>query len=566
MDAHRWCNVCAARWDYDAGETAMEGWPQDAIIEVSARCNLRCVMCPISYDPRYQPGSGRPALFTPQLFERLRPLFPTLLRADLFGLGEPVLNPHLTDFIGELHAAGVEVRFTTNATLIDDERAEAFARAGADRISVSIDGASAGIYEAIRRGGRFEGVLRGLEALCRARRRHGRPRVTVSFVAMAMNVHEIPRLVDLCREIGVEEVNVEPLFDWGGDSPELAEHYQREALSGLAPEELEGILGEARRRAGAAGLYFNSPFLASHGSADYRQRVAELSGQPGWRCSEPWRTILVTVAGEVRPCCLNGESLGSLREQTFEEIWNGPAYRAFRRQHVAGLEMPTGCAACLANGRQRHSEYFAAIEPVSFRPLLGQAPPPPPKGGVTLDWPRDKEVVTDPLVLTGRLGPPLRRRLPWLGRRSRVRLLIDRCPVGFLDDAVVEGDRFAACIPVPYLSEGAHLLSLRADDDTDPGWGRRTIHFWRLPEGWRRLAATGTAAAFLNLSRRSDRSEIRIDGQPWPAARWLCGRGRRGWVGGALVDLDGLAAGLHRLEVLPEGAPRASYRLERLAV
>lgn len=190
MDAHRRCNVCAARRDYDAGETAPEGWPQEAIIEVSARCNLRCVMCPISYDPRYQPGSGRPALLTPQLFERLRPLFPTLLRADLFGLGEPVLNPHLTDFIGELHAAGVEVRFTTNATLIDDERAEAFARAGADSISVSIDGASAGTYETIRRGGRFEGVLRGLEALCRARRRHGRPRVTVSF---RRHGHERPR-------------------------------------------------------------------------------------------------------------------------------------------------------------------------------------------------------------------------------------------------------------------------------------------------------------------------------------------------------------------------------------
>src|SRR5258706_1913725 len=66
------------------------------------------------FDARYRPASGRPPFFEPDLFERLRPLFPSLLRVSLFGLGEPTLNRHLVEYVRELSAAGVEVAFNTN--------------------------------------------------------------------------------------------------------------------------------------------------------------------------------------------------------------------------------------------------------------------------------------------------------------------------------------------------------------------------------------------------------------------------------------------------------------------
>src|SRR5207244_9329593 len=193
MDRRRWTNVSAARAHYEGRDVISADAPIEAFLEVAARCNLRCQMCAISYDVAARIKDNRPPYSEPDLFARLRPIFPSLVRAYLFGLGEPTLNQHLVDYIAELSSAGVEVWFNTNATLIDQEKADAIARAGASKITVSIDGATAPTYETIRRGAKFEAVVRGIRALAAAKLE-----VNLSFVAMASNIHELPAMVELC--------------------------------------------------------------------------------------------------------------------------------------------------------------------------------------------------------------------------------------------------------------------------------------------------------------------------------------------------------------------------------
>ncbi len=569
MNAQRWFNLERARAAYQQQSPTVAAWPHEAILEISARCNLRCQMCAINYDTRHRNGSGRPATFEPALFERLRPLFPTLLRAHLYGLGEPVLNPHLADYIRALSAAGIETWFTTNATLIDEAKARELAEAGASRISVSIDGATAETYETIRRGARFASMLRGLHALTAMRRTLGRPQVTVNFVAMDCNLHELPALVDLCAEAGVEAINVEPLFDWGDQSAELAVHYQREALGSMAEAAGTDLLATARERAGEAGIHFSSRFLSDSGTLDYRERVRRRRAGDGWLCSEPWSTVFITAAGEVRTCCLNDTVFGNLFEQSFEEIWNGEPYRRFRTEHTLPDGKPRGCGSCRANGRQRHSPMLAALEPVSYRPLLPLAGAEPAPAPWHLEWPLDGQSVTDPLIVVGRRAPG--RRWPWSNGAAGVRLMIDHTPVHDLAEAVVDGDRFVAFVPAPYLTEGAHVLSLQHGDGTGLGWDRRTIQVWRPPldaaaasEG-EPLCATRWTAALRPLGRRVRSARIRVDHRPWEAANWLCGKTRYGWVGAALLDLEALPPGRHRLEIAPEGEPVVVHPLERLA-
>jgi MoaA/NifB/PqqE/SkfB family radical SAM enzyme len=269
MNHTRWTNVAAARNEYEAGgELAGGGGPLEAFFEVAARCNLRCQMCAINVDTRYQPRSGRPPFFEPELFARLRPIFPTLLRAYLFGLGEPTLNKHLVDYIAELSAAGVEVWFNTNGTLIDEAKAEAIARAGASKITVSIDGATAETYETIRRGAKFDAVLRGIRALVAAK-----IEVNLSFVAMSSNIHELPALVDLCAELGASGVHVEPLFAQPASS-ELMEHYGRENL-GAATTDVAALFDEAFHRADGAGVEVVTRFAGERSEFDYVRRVAK---------------------------------------------------------------------------------------------------------------------------------------------------------------------------------------------------------------------------------------------------------------------------------------------------
>ncbi len=594
MDSQRWNNVGHVRTSYAGRNRRVQGAPLEAFIEVSARCNLRCQMCAISFDTRYRGSSGRPAFFQPELFNRLRPIFPTLLRAHLYGLGEPVLNPHLTGFINELSSAGVETWFTTNATLIEEEKAEAFARAGADRISISIDGATRQTYETIRRGAKFNRLLRGLQALSDARR-HGKPRLTVNFVAMKSNLDELPALVDLCAGFGIEEINVEPLFYWGGESPDLDQQYRAEALD---DSRYRVVMERGQLLAEAAGIHFSTRFLTSEGSMDYKQRIVAAPEPETWTCSEPWATVYVTVAGEVRTCCLNDESFGNLFEATFEEIWNGDAFVDFRDQHREQTETPVGCDNCVENGRQRHSPYFEALEPVSYRPLLSLSDPPSQPHGLAIERPGEGEVMTDPLIITGRLPPGFQTmdQPPLASANTSVNgnrplLYIDRTPVSDLSEAVTADGRFLLVLPVPYLSEGAHVLSMGlADPGTpaQPGWSRRTFHFRQGPEGDREATAvTRTAAVILTLKRPAHSAAVWIDGQPWSPVEWYCcpapwcreessrtsllrrafkPLGRRpqlAWRAGVSLALDGLSPGRHAVEIRPRRQGAHTVLLER---
>jgi MoaA/NifB/PqqE/SkfB family radical SAM enzyme len=551
VDAHRWSNLLAVRQSYESGSVITAPGPLEAFFEVAARCNLHCQMCAINFDSRYLPGSKRPPFLTPELFHRLEPIFPTLLRAYLFGLGEPLLNKHLVDYVAALSAAGVEVWFNTNATLIDDEKAEALARAGAGAITVSIDGATPETYERIRVGAQHAAVVRGIRSLVRAAGIYGVPKVDLSFVGMASNLHELPMLVDFASEVGARGVHVEPLYSQ--IQHDLQEHYARENLGILGSETVDRHFQDAKKRADERGIRLVSRFLVEGGSADYVERAR--SANIWWTCNEPWTSIWVTSAGEVRTCCINETSFGNLFEQPFSDIWNGAAFRGFRDQHRLRQDTPVGCANCIRNGRVRHSPYLAALQPVTYRPLKDPAGANPSAEtlSATLEWPSDGVVVTDPLAVRGRLArgenPP--------------DLVIDRdVSIPLSQAAVWESGEYAAVLEVPFLSEGAHLLSLRRGDGEE--FAVRTVHVWRPPREAARIPATSSLAIGISCSRDARGARLSIDGRRWKAGTWLYRRSPEGCRGIAWFDLEGLPPGPHDLSVKPGRHRRSRHAFVKL--
>src|SRR5205823_12350181 len=113
-------------------------------------------------------------------------------------------------------------------------------------------------------------------------------------------------------------------------------------------------------------VFCQSRLADERAECDFVKRTK--AGDVDWMCSEPWASIWVTSAGEVRTCCTNEVAFGNVFEQPIEEIWNGDAFRTFREQHVR-RESPTGCSNCIANGRVRHSPYFKTLHAVTYRPM-----------------------------------------------------------------------------------------------------------------------------------------------------------------------------------------------------
>src|SRR5207237_7298831 len=73
------------------------------------------------------------------------------------------------------------------------------------------DGASAPVYESIRRHGSFEKLMRGLDTLRRKKERYQSvvPHLQYELVVQRDNVHELPEFVDLVDGLGGRTVTFE---------------------------------------------------------------------------------------------------------------------------------------------------------------------------------------------------------------------------------------------------------------------------------------------------------------------------------------------------------------------
>jgi radical SAM protein with 4Fe4S-binding SPASM domain len=323
--------------------------PKELQVEVTGACNLRCRMCLV----RYSPAVGRKeGALSYEDFLALVDGLPELRKLTLQGLGEPLLSPHLLDMVRHAAARGIEVGFNSNGTLLTRGIADELVAAGLGWLHVSLDGATAATYEEVRHGtdfrarpGQFDRVVSNLRGLVAARDGRERPRIQLVFVAMRRNVGELPALVELAADVGVDSIWVQNLSHDFGDtgsseaySPMRA-YVDEEALFGEHDQQGDASFAAAARRAAELGLELRLPRLEEPGPREHEPRG----------CSWPWDSAYVTHRGEVQPCCMvmgsDRAMLGNLAEQSFGEIWNGPAYESFRERLLTETP-PDVCVGC----------------------------------------------------------------------------------------------------------------------------------------------------------------------------------------------------------------------------
>ncbi len=303
-------------------------------IEPSLECNLECVMCPWA---KLHPGAGHMAWDT---FTRIAAYFHLAQEVDLTGGGEPLTHPRLVDMVRMAKEAGCQVGFSTNGTLLDSGLAGTLVSLGQDWISFSIDAATAETYERIRQGAQFEGVVRNVEALrdIKAARRSQTPRTMLIFVMMLENFHELPAYVELAHTLGVEQIifkNLDVILKEGDDERRLFNH------TGPPVAGLDRAIAEARQCADKWGI----------GLRLYALQPSELA-----MCEQnPLQSIFFNWAGYVSPCITlsYAESrifdgvrrrvpcrrFGNINHESLEQIWNGAAYREFRRVYETRLRL-----------------------------------------------------------------------------------------------------------------------------------------------------------------------------------------------------------------------------------
>jgi radical SAM protein with 4Fe4S-binding SPASM domain len=323
--------------------TAAPPPPTHLQVEVTGACNLRCRMCLVRYT---EPIGKREGAMSHDQFRELVEGLPDHQRLTLQGLGEPLLSPHLEEMVRFAAERGVSVGFNSNGTLLSRAVATRLVGSGLGWLHISLDGATAATYEDVRHGttyeprpGQFDRVVENLRQLVAARGDARLPVIKLVFVAMRRNVTELPDLVRLGASIGVDEVWVQNLSHDFSDTDPAGDYADMRAYA-----EAESVLGDGR----AEALFDHAAALGPE--LGVRVRLPQHEERPAQNCTWPWDGAYVTHRGEVQPCCMvmgsDRTTMGALTEQTFSQIWEGPAYQEFRRRLASPDDPPEVCRGC----------------------------------------------------------------------------------------------------------------------------------------------------------------------------------------------------------------------------
>jgi len=259
-------------------------------VETTLGCNLSCPECAVGGELTTRKKGVMPF----EAFEVVaRAIGPHCSYAYLHVWGEPLLNPDIFRIIART-AEFSGSNISTNANMIDAERAGKLIASGVTDVIVSIDGVTQEVYETYRRGGDVEKAMAGLSLLVEENRRQdGAVKIIPQFLVFEHNRHEMEAFRQACRDLGLE--------------PYFKAPYLRKG-SPLKPSDI--------------------PEYVRENGADGQGRAVRMRA-----CQNARNTFTILREGQATCCCYDNDGLevfGDVMRQGVREIWDNPDYERFR--------------------------------------------------------------------------------------------------------------------------------------------------------------------------------------------------------------------------------------------
>lgn len=360
-----------------AGKSTYRAYPGFITVAGTSRCNIRCEFCINQWDAAPD-GSNRPHMETEHVDQIVREVFPYIRKLALSVSGEPLYDPHFQHLLDEARRFGVFVEFTTNAMLVSKPGMLERILDGVGRVNISMDGATKETFERLRGGAKFDKVCANVKALTEGRRKRGQstPEYNMRYILMKDSIHELPRMVELTHELGVDHLYTNHLQVFMDDLKDQSLVYHRElcnemldaarqrakelgqvvvlpdnfdldeplpedAPPGEQPQTFEAAADEAgRERSTQAQGGAVDGNAGGHGAAAEGRGAPERPQRPNelppeaytGRCPYLWDQAFFEADGSIFPCCNSGNvALGHMdKAADFWEIWTGDEYRKMR--------------------------------------------------------------------------------------------------------------------------------------------------------------------------------------------------------------------------------------------
>lgn len=367
--------------------------PLNVILDLTARCNLKCVMCYFAntdrlFFPPFDKQLSTDGNMPVEVFEKIAAdLFPKAWRVALGCAAEPMIHPRFKEIVAIAGRYGIpDLWFPTNLLALTDATAEALVANRVTTVAASIDGMTKETYEKIRVPAKWERLLACLETLSRVRRaaKSKTPKLRIIFTWMRSNRGDLARLPEFAADHGATDIDVRFVSTTPGVdvTPEL--------LTDVDTEELNAELAAAARDAVRRGLKLASypefeTVRADEGLvARTRRRLwrlrAGLDRPEYWRyswyqgmfgCAYPDRNYVIRPNGAVSPCIYwEQDPIGFYPADSVDRIAGGAPLKKIRDGLRSGHPIGT-CATC---GERRTALYRLRGSPAPETPAATRLP------------------------------------------------------------------------------------------------------------------------------------------------------------------------------------------------
>ena len=303
-------------------------------------CNLRCIMCE-DHSPYSSTQSDRRAAGLPKRRMDVDLIRRTLADAAGNGLrevipstmGEPLLYRHIDEIIDLCAEYGVKLNLTTNGTFPRRGAAawaERIAPVGSD-VKISWNGATGETQERVMLGSNWERVVSNVRDFIAVRDAHAaaggnRCRVTFQLTFMEVNHAELPDVVKLAAELGVDRVKGHHLWVHATQMQGQSMRRNPDAIARWNQTVADTYRAAERYRLPDGGqvLLENIFPLDAHGDGNIA---------PGGECPFLGREAWVASDGRFNPCCAPDAlrrtlgDFGNLHDMGLREIWESDGYR-----------------------------------------------------------------------------------------------------------------------------------------------------------------------------------------------------------------------------------------------
>lgn len=315
-------------------------------IDITSRCNLRCLGCPY-HSPLIRKQAdvdmaNRDISYS--VFEALCYDLKMMGTNQIIicGEGEPFLHPHLFDLISAAKKIGLQIILYTNGTFLDDVNIIHLIESRVDVLKVSLWASSNDEYKKnypVDNTVNLEKVIDGLKLLAhsKATKKSKFPFVNVCHPINAYNFKNIDEMIDLVFRTGCDAISFTPLHTHKGKFSDFS-------LSVSDEKSLILSLTKAKKRLDSSSVGHN-----------FKQILLRFKiGEAVWEklpCYIGWLHASVKMNGTVFPCCRHIVPMGNLNEKNFYEIWNDAPFRSFRqasrtREGLASISQNSYCGFC----------------------------------------------------------------------------------------------------------------------------------------------------------------------------------------------------------------------------